>query len=175
MIVITPATRQVEGASRRDARPRSSRPSTADETRICGFTKMMYDMTMKVVRPATVSARASCGFGEAKAALQQRGAPAAVFDIVLPVGSWWCETRDESPDARRPSLCTALSGYSGRLCSARCSSARLPQRAVRLRARTILTVLGLALGVAPRSSLLRSRVASTGAEDALDPLTSIGT
>ena len=33
----------------------SCSPSMPEKLRICGFTKMMYDMTMKVVTPAIVS------------------------------------------------------------------------------------------------------------------------
>ena len=42
--------------------------------RICGFTKMMYDMTMKVVMPAIVSRASVVPFSrEAEAALEQAG------------------------------------------------------------------------------------------------------
>jgi hypothetical protein len=49
MMVITPATRQVDVRTASNGNPAPSRP------RIAGFTKMMYDMTMNVVTPAIVS------------------------------------------------------------------------------------------------------------------------
>ena len=49
MIVITPATRHVDVTAPARGSPSPPRP------RIAGFKKMMYDITMKVVRPAIVS------------------------------------------------------------------------------------------------------------------------
>ena len=54
-IVMTPATRQVEVRTASNGSPWPARPGTPANPRIAGFTKMMYDITMNVVRPATVS------------------------------------------------------------------------------------------------------------------------
>src|SRR4051812_38876044 len=52
---MTPATRQVEVSTASNGRPSGCRAGTPANPRIAGFTKMMYDMTMNVVMPATVS------------------------------------------------------------------------------------------------------------------------
>jgi hypothetical protein len=55
MIVITPATRHVAASTWLKGSPISDKPSIPAKLRICGLTKMMYDMTMNVVTPAIVS------------------------------------------------------------------------------------------------------------------------
>ena len=54
-IVITPATRQVTASTWSNGSPSGARSGIPAKLRICGFTKMMYDITMKVVTPAIVS------------------------------------------------------------------------------------------------------------------------
>ena len=50
----------------------SERPSIPAKLRICGLTKMMYDMTMKVVTPAIVSRPSVVPLvGEAEAPLEE--------------------------------------------------------------------------------------------------------
>ncbi len=55
MIVITPATRQVDVRAASNGSPSGSRSGMPRNPRIDGFTKMMYDITMNVVTPAAAS------------------------------------------------------------------------------------------------------------------------
>ena len=59
MIVITPATRHVEVRTASNGRPSSARSGVPAKPRIAGFTKMMYDMTTKVVAPERISGGAA--------------------------------------------------------------------------------------------------------------------
>jgi hypothetical protein len=54
-IDIPPATTHVDARTPSNGRPMSSRPLMPAKLKIAGLTKMMYDMTMKVVTPAIVS------------------------------------------------------------------------------------------------------------------------
>src|SRR5680860_209437 len=81
MMVITPATRQVEVSAAANGRPLPSRP------RILGFTKMMYDMTMNVVSPARVSRLSDVfhclNLKKRSSTLVEPASAAASMDLVL--------------------------------------------------------------------------------------------
>ena len=72
MIVMMPATRQVAVVVAEMASPGSFGPGVE---RMFGFTKMMYDITTKVVRPAKISVLA---FVPASASLNDRSRNASI-------------------------------------------------------------------------------------------------